>query len=160
MRRICFVSEECVGIAEAGGIGACVRGLSQWLAESGCEVDVLITNLAYSAGRADHSDTTFAHRVFFLADVANASPSVQPPADEPSKGYHVYLFLKGRDYDEVHFHDFVGAGFYTAMARRMGMFSAKVVTHLHGCSQWVRRHNLSPPELRDLELEALRKKPD
>ena len=45
MRRICFVSDECNGVSNAGGIGACVRGLSQWLAANGAEVDVLITSL-------------------------------------------------------------------------------------------------------------------
>jgi glycosyltransferase involved in cell wall biosynthesis len=157
VKTICFVTEECVGIAEAGGIGACVRGLSQWLTDTGCKVDLLITNLSYSAENTESSASSFAHHVYYLSDVSAANPSVNPPFDEPSKSYHVYLFLKQRGYDEVHFHDYQGVGFYTAMARRMGMFGAKVITHLHGSSQWVRRYNLNPPELRSLEQEALEK---
>ena len=155
MKKICFVSEECVGVAEAGGIGACVRGLSQGLADSGCEVDVLISDLAYRKENTDRSAPCFAHKVYFLSDVSAKIRSVSPPSDGPSKSYHVFLFLKQRGYDEVHFHDYQGAGFYTAMARRMGLFGAKVITHLHGSSHWVRRHNLNPPDVGALEQEGL-----
>ncbi len=84
MKTICFVTEECVGIAEAGGIGACVRGLSQWLADAGCKVDLLITNLSYSAQNTESSASSFARHVYYLSDVSATNPSVNSPFDEPS----------------------------------------------------------------------------
>ena len=157
MKKICFVTEECFGVAEAGGIGTCVGGLSQWLAENGCEVDVLMTDLSQGGDKSDFSAASFAPRVFFLRNVSAQRRQVNSPSDGPSKSFHVYLFLKEREYDEVHFHDFLGMGFYTAMARRMGLFRAKVITHLHGSSRWVRQYNLNPPDIAQLEQETLEK---
>ncbi len=155
MRKICFVTEECNGISSAGGIGACVRGLSQWLAANGAQVDILITNLNPRAEDFRGDPASFVNDVFFLASVAQLDKDLAAPTDEPSKSYHVYRFLSGRGYDEVHFNDWRGSGFYTAMARRQGLFDAAVITHLHGSSRWVRMHNLNPPELDELEGEGL-----
>jgi glycosyltransferase involved in cell wall biosynthesis len=155
VRRICFVSDECNGISNAGGIGACVRGLSQWLAANGAQVDILITNLDQRGADLGHETPPFINRVVFLTEAAQFDKELYPPADNPSKSYHVYRFLRESRYDEVHFNDWLGAGFYTAMARRQGLFDAVVVTHLHGSAHWVRTHNLAPPELEDLAVEGL-----
>ena len=55
----------------------------------------------------------------------------------------------------VHFQDYLGLGFYTAMAKRQGLLRSSVVTQTHGSSEWVRRHNLALPDLGALETEAL-----
>jgi glycosyltransferase involved in cell wall biosynthesis len=155
VKRICFVSDECNGVSNAGGIGACVRGLSQWFAANGAQVDILITNLNQRAADLSGDATNFVNNVIFLAEATQFDKELYPPADEPSKSYHVYRFLKDRNYDEIHFNDWLGAGFYTAMARRQGLFGAAVVTHLHGSSHWVRSHNLTPPVVEDLVVEGL-----
>jgi glycosyltransferase involved in cell wall biosynthesis len=155
LKKVCFVSDECNGLSFAGGIGACVRGLSQWLVASGVRVDILMTNLGETAEGLDSGVGGFFDNVFFLSDVVKLDKMSMAPVDEPSKSYAVYRFLRGRGYDEVHFNDYRGSGFYTAMARRQGLFDAAVVTHLHGSFRWVREHNLNPPELQDLEIEGL-----
>jgi glycosyltransferase involved in cell wall biosynthesis/GT2 family glycosyltransferase len=155
LRKVCFISDECNGLSSAGGIGACVRGLSQWLVASGARVDILMTNLNDTAAGLEARVGGFVDNVYFLSDVARLDTAIFAPVDEPSKSYAVYRFLRERDYDEVHFNDWLGTGFYTAMARRQGLFGAAVVTHLHGSSAWVREHNLNPPDLNDLEIEGL-----
>ena len=155
VRKICFVSEECNGLANAGGIGACVRGLASFLASKGWDVDILITNLGLGSDKFSGPAKPFVNNVFFLSDFIAREKSVEPPYDQPSKSYHVYRFLRRRTYDEVHFNDWLGSGFYTAMARRQGLIDAAIVTHLHGSSHWARIYNLNPPELSDLEAEGL-----
>ena len=153
--KICFVSDECNGLSSAGGIGACVRGLSQWLAANNTQVDVLITNTDQQVSNFGGDATHFVSNVFFLKDMEQFEEDVSPISDVPSKSYHVYRFLKKRKYDEVHFNDYNGFGFDTAMARRQGLFDAAVITHLHGSAHWVRIHNLRPPEIHDLVIEAM-----
>ncbi len=155
MKKICFVSDECNGLSAAGGIGACVRGLSQWLEANGAQVDVLITNMDQRIADLSSSATGFVSNVYFLADFAQHEKDLSPITDSPSKSYHVYRFLKKRDYDEVHFNDYHGFGFDTAMARRQGLIEATVVTHLHGSAHWVRMHNLNPPDLHDFVVEGM-----
>ena len=155
MRKVCFISDECNGLSHAGGIGACVRGLSQWLTASGARVDILMTNLNETAQGLESGAGGFVDNVYFLGDVAKLDTAIFAPVDEPSKSYAVYRFLSERNYDEVHFNDWLGTGFYTAMARRQGLFGSVVVTHLHGPGAWVREHNLNPPEIDDLEIEGL-----
>ena len=155
MRKICFVTDECNGLSFAGGIGACVRGLSQWLVASGVRVDILMTNLGETGSSLDPGGGGFYDNVFFLSQVAELDKMSLAPVDEPSKSYAVYRFLRGRGYDEVHFNDYRGSGFYTAMARRQGSFESVVVTHLHGSFRWVREYNLNPPQLPELEIEGM-----
>jgi glycosyltransferase involved in cell wall biosynthesis len=155
VKKICFVSDECNGLSAAGGIGACVRGLSQWLTANGAQVDILITNADQRAASLRGDAIRFASNVYFLGELAQHEKELGAIVDMPSKSCHVYGFLKKRDYDEVHFNDYHGFGFDTAMARRQGLFGATVVTHLHGSAHWVRMHNLRPPGLHDFVVEGM-----
>jgi len=155
MSKICIVSEECNGVAPAGGIGACVRGLAELWTRQGHQVDLIITKLDASGETTMDKNVRFANRVLSIRELHAKDKQIYPPNDAQSSSYHVYRYLRDRDYDEVHFNEFVGSGFYTAMARRQGLFSATVITHLHGSSEWVRTYNLNPPSLEDLEREAM-----
>ena len=155
MKKICFVTDECNGLSNAGGIGACVRGLSQWLAANGAQVDILVSNLEHSSTTIRSNATDFVNKVILLSDLLAHEKDLSPPKDALSKSYRIYRFLKGLDYDEVHFNDYFGGGFYTAMARRQGLFDAAVITHLHGSAHWVRLHNLAPPEIENLVVEGM-----
>ena len=84
------------------------------------------------------------------------APSVaREHQDNIIKSYRCYRFLQQHDNDIVHFHDYLGLGFYTAMARRQGLIRSIVITQTHGSSEWVRRYNLALPDLGNLETEAL-----
>ncbi len=155
-RRSCIITEEYSGLNKSGGIGACAHGLYLMLINSGHAVDVLITDLscnsnALNSAQGSLRDTNF----FFLSEVAKKDLAVYPPIDEISKSYCVYRFLCKNTYDVVHFNEWLGSGFYCAMARRQGLFAPFLVTHLHGGSEWVRRDNAYSPELEDFEREAI-----
>jgi glycogen synthase len=66
VKKICFVSDECNGLSSAGGIGACVRGLSQWLSANGAQVDVLITNADQRGSDLSSEAVSFVSNVYFL----------------------------------------------------------------------------------------------
>lgn len=155
MKKICFVTDECNGLSSAGGIGACVRGLSQWLVANGAQVDILISNLEQDFTDIRGDLPNFVSKIVFLSDLVALEKDLPPPNDTPAKSYYIYRFLKKHSYDEIHFNDYYGGGFYTAMARRQGLFDAAVITHLHGSLHWVRTHNLAPPEIENLVVEGM-----
>lgn len=154
--RHCIITEEYSGLNTSGGIGVCSNGLANLLIREGYFVDVLITDLSCSAATSLPSKQAGGFPNFtFLSDIAQRDRAVEKPADAITKAYSVYRFLRDKDYIALHFNEWMGTGFYCAMARRQGLLSSKVITHLHGSSEWVRRHNFYFPEIEDYEREGI-----
>ena len=138
MKRICLITEEFAGINKSGGIGACARGLALKLASLGHSVDVLITDLHMSQ-MIQKDEAISALNVYRLIDIASVDEAADYPIDATTKSHSVYRFLKTTNYDILHFNEWLGTGFYTALAKRQGSISSIIVTHLHGSSEWVIR---------------------
>ncbi|MBB3570169.1 glycosyltransferase [Rhizobium sp. BK491] len=156
--KACIVTEEISGLNKSGGIGACALGLTLHLTNLGYRVEVLVTDMAVSAADTSrfqelHPDIT----ITLLGEVVSDDDEVANPVDSISKAYCVYRFIKRHDPDVVHFNEWLGSGFYCAMARRQGSLRSSVVTHLHGSSEWVRRYNRHVPSLENFEAEAIEK---
>lgn len=154
--EILIVTEELAGLKKSGDIGTCALGQSLHLQSLGYHVDVLITDLdCYQAKDRDMLRNVSGFKVHFLRDLVDADDVVSQPVDAISKSYCVYRYVKSRKYHVVHFNDWLGSGFYTAMARRQGLIASVIVTHLHGSSEWIRRHNKRLPRLEEFETEAI-----
>ncbi|MEF3365376.1 glycosyltransferase [Methylocystis sp. 9N] len=154
--RHCIVTEEYSGVNRSGGIGACSNGLAGLLIRQGLTVDVLITDLSCSSQNAINAKkTSVLPNFIFLSDVFRQDRAVDAPVDAISKAFCVYRFLKDKEYEVLHFNEWMGSGFFCAMARRQGLLKSRIVTHLHGSSEWVRRHNLYFPEIEDYEREGI-----
>lgn len=154
--RCCIITEEYSGLNKSGGIGSCANGLAKLLIKAGCSVDVLITDMgcdssALHGASAERDDPSF----LFLSEIVVRDKLVAYQGDAISKAYGVYRYLSKQSYSILHFNDWLGSGFYCAMARRQGLLDALVVSHLHGSSEWVRIHNSHSPELQDFEREAI-----
>jgi O-antigen biosynthesis protein len=159
--RICLVTEEFVGVTLGGGIGACFAGLGRLLAQNGHEVHVLITSPPNHTPDVD-TYLSWLHAegivVSFVSEIPDAGIAASVPHDGHDniiKSYRSYRIIERQKFDIVHFHDYLGIGFYTAMARRQGLIQSVVITQTHGSSEWVRRYNLGLPDLGSLETEAL-----
>ncbi|MGB5085453.1 MAG: glycosyltransferase [Methylocystis silviterrae] len=154
--RHCIITEEYSGLNKSGGIGACSNGLANALVSVGYSVDVLVTDLSCSAINTHTSKKRVGFPNFvFLSDIARRDKAVVAPTDAITKSFSVFRFLKDQNYALLHFNEWMGSGYFCAMARRQGLLHAQVITHLHGSSDWVRRHNLYFAELEDYEREAI-----
>jgi glycosyltransferase involved in cell wall biosynthesis len=156
--KICLVCEEFVGVTGGGGIGACFSGLSRELARQGHEVDVLITcpPPAVADLRSQIRALQFEGiDVSFLDHYEDPEIASGTPKDNIVKSYRCFRYISSRKYDVIHFHEYMGVGFYTAMSKRQGLITPLIITQTHGSSEWVRRHNLHLPDLPSLETEAL-----
>lgn len=149
--EFCIVTEEFAGLNSSRGLGTRASGLANQIIKSGYQVDVIITDLAVDSSKDLPDSINF----IFLSDICRSQKTIAMAGNDASKSYHIYHYLKKKSYQVIHFSDWLGTGFYCAMARRQGLFRSTVVTHLHASSEWVRLHNLEAPELEDFEREAM-----
>ena len=150
--RSCIVTDEFLGINKKGGIGTCARGLAEALAAAGHRVEILITA---SRGTVANPRLLERFEVSFLPEIVFEDLAKTDPRNESANAYRVYLFLRDGRFDTIHFNDWMGSGFYVAMARMQGLLASRIVTHLHGSSAWVRRYNRNLPALVDFERERM-----
>lgn len=154
-RNICIVTEEYSGLNKSGGIGAASRGLCELLVSAGFAVDVIITDLGCSSKLSIDSSIYHGQNIIFLSEIVRYQKEIYTPVDEITKSYSIFLYVKDRGYSLIHFNEWLGSGFYTAMARKQGLLDSLIVSHLHGSSEWVRKHNNYSPTLEDLERESI-----
>jgi glycogen synthase len=134
MKKICLVTEEMAGLTRSGGIGACARGLAFYLTSLGYQVDVVVTDIAFT--KSTYIEPSLSQlNLISLHDIVSRDPAIDIPIDDITKSYCVYRFVRKRDYDVIHFNDWRGSGFYTAMARRQGFLDARIISDLHGSSE-------------------------
>lgn len=154
--KVSVVTEEISGLNKSGGIGACALSLALHLYALGYEVDILVTDTTVSPEDRFRFHQTYPNlTIRLLTEEVASDEEVTDPVDPISKAYCVYRYVKRLDPRVVHFNDWLGSGFYCAMARRQGSLRTRVVTHLHGSSEWVRRYNRHMPSLEDFEVEGI-----
>jgi glycosyltransferase involved in cell wall biosynthesis len=153
---VCIVTEEYAGLNRGGRVGSAMRGLAETLRHNGDPVVVVLTDLSLrSESLPSKLENYPAPKFVFVSELAATDPDLYFPKSDASISYVVYKYIKSKQFEVVHFSDRLGAGFYSAMARRQGGIGACIVTHLSGGARWRRDANLVPPELEDFEREAL-----
>ncbi|WP_407525538.1 glycosyltransferase family 4 protein [Methylobacterium oryzisoli] len=151
--RVAIVTEEFTGLTGGGGIGTCARGLCIVLGDAGHEVEVVITHDGFR--QPVKYQNVGSHHVKLISFAHLFAARHYGPGDRTAKAYFAYEYLAREDYDIVHFNDWQGSGHFLALAKRQGLVRSYTVTHTHGSSEWVRKHNSRLPDLHDLELEAI-----
>jgi glycosyltransferase involved in cell wall biosynthesis/GT2 family glycosyltransferase len=116
---VCIVTCDIVGPIRNGGIGTAYYNLALALARAGHHVTVLYALGRFcEVGTIDEWTTHYArHGVTFVP--LEPQPIEGHPAIKMS--YATYRWLKGRQFDIVHCHEWRGLGFYTALGKRQGL---------------------------------------
>jgi glycosyltransferase involved in cell wall biosynthesis len=135
--RIALVTVEFEGPTRNGGIGTACRELASALREVGHEVSV------FFAGPFHHDNEEFWKYALALEGIEFTA--LQPHGIEDYNGQrHVISaeacrWLKSRDFDVVHFHDWLGFGLDAVQMKRAGTAFADTLlcTTLHGPTHWV-----------------------
>jgi glycosyltransferase involved in cell wall biosynthesis len=149
--RVCFITTEFHGLFKNGGIGTANTGLALALSQAGFDVTVAFADADENGPRVKEENfrelkATY-RRLGITLDFVPASPVITKAFDDSrSASYCVYLYLKHHEFDVVYFNDCGGHGYYSLLAKRVGVFrnAPRMYVVTHGPQEWV------------LELNSLR----
>lgn len=136
---ICLVTPDIAGVTRNGGIGTAFYHLATTLAEAGHQVTVLYT----LGGFVEESGTSLEQ---VIAGFAKKNITFVPlPTQEDVQGsghillsWWAYQWLKERSFDVIHFPDWRGTGYFTALAKHTGQAFAetRICIQLHSPTVW------------------------
>mmetsp|Transcript_7494 Transcript_7494/g.21198 ORF Transcript_7494/g.21198 Transcript_7494/m.21198 type:complete len:807 (+) Transcript_7494:211-2631(+) len=157
--NVCIVASEFSGIVPNGGIGTFYSTLAETLANAGHQVTLL-----YTQGQRSHHAV---HGYSYWVEHYQRKGIKLVPLNfwrPQSTGYHsgtafmVYDWLRQRRFDVVHFPDWQGHGYYSLLAKHLGLdfHRTTMCCMVHGPLYWARTsnsHTLDTPE--DIETDFL-----
>lgn len=157
--RICFVALEVLGPFSGGGIATALAGQAEHHAREH-DVTVLYVHPNLSAEDAPKWEDYYAERNirFVRADF----DTFYPQDNIPKRSFAVKEFLEAWDqeFDVIFFHDYLGLGYYTCLARQLGLGFAntRLGTVIHGPSDWARSLNMVTTQPTDITLYEMERK--
>jgi glycosyltransferase involved in cell wall biosynthesis len=150
--KICIASPDIVGPIRNGGVGTACTALAQGLASAGHQV-----TLFYTSSFFEMHDLAYWQQAYGKSGVEliGFMPEPIPPLhhsttvydeDNLARSYRVHERLKESDYDLIHFVDYVGLGYYTALAKSQGLClqNSLIAVTTHSPTLWSRLANAAP----------------
>lgn len=144
------------GLFINSGIGTAYYALAELLARSGNKVTVLYTrDKPPTTGSFNDWVKHYAAQGIELKALPPSEKRVTNPKLQVTSA-QVYKYLKLNHFDIVHFPDFEGLGFYTTLAKRVGLAfqDTILVAGLHGPTRWVLDANEGRIPSHESELEV------
>ncbi|MGY4802322.1 glycosyltransferase [Teichococcus aerofrigidensis] len=150
--KICVASPDIVGPIKNGGVGTACTALAQGLAAAGHEVTLFYTSTYF-----EMHDLEYWQRMYRRSNVEliGFRPASNPPLhrsttvydeDNLARSYRVYEQLRDTDFDLIHFVDYIGLGYYTALAKSQGLclHNTRIAVTTHSPTLWSRLTNSAP----------------
>ncbi len=142
--RVCFITTEFHGLFKNGGIGTANTSLALTLSESDFDVTVAFADCDEEGPRVKGVKFPELQEKYresgITLDFVPASSIIAKAFDDPrSASYCVYLYLKQHAFDVVYFNDCGGQGYYSLLAKRVGVFpnAPRMYVVAHGPQEWV-----------------------
>lgn len=147
--KVCIASPDIVGPIRNGGVGTACTALAQALSEAGHNVTLFYTSSFYETGSAEFWKEYYnAFGITFLALDRTSGPPVHTTPtvydqDNIERSYRVYEQLKRLNFDVIHFVDYIGLGYFTALAKSQGLFFSNSILAVttHSPTLWSRLAN-------------------
>lgn len=151
--HVCVATPDILGPIRNGGVGTAFFGLCQALKAAGHRVTIFYTSTYYEEGDRHYwaKDYEERHDIEFVA-LEDAQPdsvrtqSLGGAEEYILRSYKVYeYFKKRRDFDVIHFPDYLGLAYYTIMARTTGVdfVDTPIIVTMHGPIAWSRSYGYS-----------------
>ena len=158
---MCIATPDIVGPVRTGGIGTAYASLAEALAGAGHKVTIL-----YAQGQHCEVGTIADWTAYYRARGVQFEPLPLSPVrmeavHQLKIAHDVYLWLKSRSFDVIHFPEMFGCGCFALEAKRLGLaFDASVLcVGLHSPTVW---HLIENGECVDrveqLTLDAMERK--
>ncbi len=143
--RICIATPEIIGLTRNGGIGTTYANLAATLAAAGHEVTILyLLSSCEPVTNEQSAVDSYKKKGIRLLRLPREEPSRIMATEVASISYSAYRWLKQRDFDVIHFPEWMGLGYYSVLAKHQGLAfqDCTMVVGLHGPSIWVTTANL------------------
>lgn len=160
--KVCIVTTEIAGPVSNGGIGTAFSTLADTLIEEGHEVTVLFTKGAISQfGPFEDHVSEYRKKGIELIGLYRTGQRYIPRHLQTS--YEVLRFMRTRDFDIVHLHDYEGAGYYSLLAKDQGepkLIDKTFVLGTHGPNLWAKSvGNMEQiDKIDDLEMDFMERR--
>lgn len=153
-QRICLLTLDFVGPVRNGGMGTAFLACAEQFRDAGHAVTVLFP--------AAYTETApLAHwRAHYAARGIDFVP-LHLEGREKELGYGAYQWLKGRDFDAIHFHEMRGIGYWLTVAKRCGLAFQRtaLVCQVHSPTLWHFAHSGNfMRHLAELELDWMERR--
>jgi O-antigen biosynthesis protein len=156
---VCIVTGDIVGPIRNGGIGTSYYALARALARAGQHVTILYAYGSQSEQEPiDHWVDVYAGYGIEFVPVPVADGPELRGSHAVKASYNVYRWLRGREFDVVHFHEWRGVGFYSLLARGQGLCLQRslVCVAVHSPSLWHKEGMHEPlAGVDDLEIDFM-----
>jgi glycosyltransferase involved in cell wall biosynthesis len=147
--KICVASPDIVGPIKNGGVGTACTALAQGLAAAGHEVTLFYTSIYFEMHNLEYWRQIYARS---NVELIGFKPETLPPLhrsttvydeDNLARSYRVYEQLRDTDFDLIHFVDYIGLGYYTALAKSQGLClrNTRIAVTTHSPTLWSRLSN-------------------
>jgi len=151
--RACIVTNELAELYQNGGIGTACSGLIQTLLSSAVHVHVVYTQavdiqseaVSYAVARLERAGVSITFLQTLVPD--------QWMNDPRRNSYACFELLRNSEPDIILFNDYLGNGFYSAQAKRVGIafHGVPIVTAIHGSTRWASQIDERPISSLDQE---------
>jgi glycosyltransferase involved in cell wall biosynthesis/GT2 family glycosyltransferase len=156
---VCFVTGDIVGPIRNGGIGTAYYALARSLARARHDVTILYAYGTYTEQEPiEHWTEVYARYGITFVPVPVASGPELRGSHAVKASYNVFRWLRGREFDVVHFHEWRGIGFYALVARHQGLCLQRslVCVGVHSPSLWHKEGMHEPVSgVDDIEIDFL-----
>jgi glycosyltransferase involved in cell wall biosynthesis len=143
--RICIATPDIAGLTRNGGIGSTYANLASTLAAAGHEVTILYLLSSCEPGMNEESAIdSYKKKGIRLLLLPGEEPSRIIATEVASISYLAYRWLKQRDFDVIHFPEWMGLGYYSVLAKHQGLafLDCTMVVGLHSPTIWFTQADL------------------
>jgi glycosyltransferase involved in cell wall biosynthesis len=141
--RVCIVTSDLVGPTYNGGMGTFCTSLAETLSQAGAVVTILfVPGRRCEKGSFDEWAEVYREKGITLLPLPFESFPIKGNGLR-KRSYEVYSWLRQHDFDTIHFHDMVGYGYYSTLAKRCGVAfeGVKLCVEVHSPHRWHWHHD-------------------
>jgi O-antigen biosynthesis protein len=147
LRSIAIVTTDIKGLTSFGGVATANSAIAESLSSFGHKVTVVIVSrLPWQANEFHLWQLHYADKGIELQWIQEPEFRLEGP-DPARLSYASYLHLKSRNFEIVHFSDYLGLAYYSVLAKSVGtdFQNTLICVTLHGPSFWAKSGNMELP---------------
>lgn len=160
-KTVCIATQDIVGPVRNGGIGTALYNQAIFLKEQGFAVTILYLLGGYSEnGPVQNSVKIYEEIDINFVPLSGEYLPTQNLSENRKKSFQAYLWLKHRNFNFIHFHEWQGIPFYSVLAKNQGeaFQNTKIIVGLHSPTIWHKKGNAEfLNDVNDMEANFMEK---